>query len=308
MNTQFYSLLVGESTLAVHCGRILLKAGHEIRAVRSPDTLVREWAQAENVPYMSGFGEFVSFAYTQPFDYLFSIVNFQILPESLLQMPRRLAVNYHDAPLPKYAGSYATTWAILNQEATHAITWHVMTGRVDAGDILKQVTFPIKEQGETTYTLRIKCYVAAIRSFAELISELDAGTFTRTKQDLSKRTFFYKSKRPTEDSVIPFDWPADRVDAFCRALDFGPQPNPIGVPKIRIGSELYAVSRVEKCDSRSGAHAGTIIQIGDGFLRVATATADVVLRGLRTLEGREVNPLSLENLTARAFRATSSPS
>ena len=278
MNTQFCSLLVGESTLAVHCGRILLKAGHEIRAVHSPDTLVREWAQAERVPYMGEFGDFASFAYTQPFDYLFSIVNFQILPEALLQMPRRLAVNYHDGPLPKYAGSYATTWAILNQETTHAITWHVMTAVVDAGDILKQVSFPIKQPGETTYTLRLRCHLAAIRSFTELIPELDAGTFTRTKQDLSKRTFFYKSKRPTEDCVIPFEWPADRIDAFCRALDFGPQANPVGVPKIWIGSELYAVSRLEICDSRSGVLAGTVIQIGDGFLRVATGTADVVLR------------------------------
>ena len=74
------------------------------------------------------------------FDFLFSIVNSQILFPSLLKLPREFAINFHDALLPKYAGVHATSWAIFNQEKTHGITWHVMSEIVDSGDILKQVS------------------------------------------------------------------------------------------------------------------------------------------------------------------------
>ena len=57
------------------------------------------------------------------FDYLFSIVPNKIFSEEILKLPRRFAINFHDAPLPKYAGLNATTWAILNNEKSHGITW-----------------------------------------------------------------------------------------------------------------------------------------------------------------------------------------
>lgn len=76
-----------------------------------------------------------------PHDYLFSIfsiVNRHLIPNELIALPQHLAINYHEAPLPNYAGVHATSWAIMNREVKHGITWHVMTERVDAGDILKQ--------------------------------------------------------------------------------------------------------------------------------------------------------------------------
>ena len=68
-----------------------------------------------------------------------------ILPKRVLELPRRCAINYHYAPLPKYAGPYATSWAIMQGERVHGVTWHAMIELVDAGDILKQYLFEIDE-------------------------------------------------------------------------------------------------------------------------------------------------------------------
>ena len=260
-----------------------------IAAVSSPNQRLLEWADLHGIGRASDLSGFASFG---EFDYLFSIVNYRILPDWLLRAPRRLAINYHDGPLPKYAGLYATTWAILNLESFHAITWHVMTEKVDAGDILKQVSIAIGAR-ETASSLNFKCHVTAVGAFRELANELDANTLTRTKQDLSQRTYFGGAKKPSPDCLIPFEESAEKIDAFCRALDFGAQPNPIGKPNIKIGTEVYSVSQVEQYGSASRERPGTIQEFSDSFIRVATGSVDVVLRGLKTLSGREINPLEL---------------
>ena len=59
------------------------------------------------------------------FDWLLSIANLQIVPEVLLAKAEG-AVNFHDGPLPDYAGLNAPVWARLNGETKHGITWHLI--------------------------------------------------------------------------------------------------------------------------------------------------------------------------------------
>jgi hypothetical protein len=59
----------------------------------------------------------------------------------------------------------------MGREKAFGVTWHVMSGLVDAGDILKQYPLDIADD-DTALTLNAKCYEAAIRSFAELIDDL----------------------------------------------------------------------------------------------------------------------------------------
>ncbi len=54
-------------------------------------------------------------------------------------------------------GMHATSWAILNQEKEHGITWHIATEKIDSGDILKQVSLSVSEN-ETALSLNLKCF------------------------------------------------------------------------------------------------------------------------------------------------------
>ena len=131
---RFSCFLIGESSLLIQCADILINHKYNIYGVVSSDQKVHQWAQQYKISYIDPKTEdIVTFISKQPFDYLFSIVNPFILSKQVLELPRFAAINYHDAPLPKYAGNYATSWAIMQGEREHGITWHEMIDLVDAG-------------------------------------------------------------------------------------------------------------------------------------------------------------------------------
>src|SRR5262245_23654959 len=62
----------------------------------------------------------------------------RILPKALLDIPRRGAVNLHPSLLPQYRGPCPWKWTIVNGETITGATVHVVSEKVDAGDILAQ--------------------------------------------------------------------------------------------------------------------------------------------------------------------------
>ncbi len=193
-------LLIGSREMSVQCADMLVAQGFDIAGLQSPDAPLRNWAIANRHPFFDDLTTFQEWAETISYDYLLSVLNFSILPTSLIESPQICAINYHDAPLPKYAGSHACAWALKNGETTHGVSWHIMTSEVDAGDILKQVTFPIAAD-ETIERMHQKCYLCAMRAFRSLLPTLKDETFTRTPQDLSQRTYYARASKPATISA-----------------------------------------------------------------------------------------------------------
>ena len=292
---QFSCFIIGEGTLPIQCAELLLERGHEIFGVISSDASISSWAKGKDIPHIQQTDNLVAFLSQQPFDYLFSIVNYSVLPKEILELPRQLAINYHDALLPRYAGVNATSWALMHGEKTHGVTWHVMTAMVDAGNILKQISVEINSD-ETAFTLNGKCYEAAICSFAQLIDELSSGQALGRKPNLDERTYFGRYKRPRAGGVLSFNCCAHDIDAFVRALDFGPYPNPLGLPKLVIGNNSLIVSKLEVLGDQPQSPPGTITAIEPSFLKVSTASYSVALHQVLTIGGQV---LPIPDLVAR---------
>jgi methionyl-tRNA formyltransferase len=231
------SILIGEGSLIIQCAELLLEREHEILGIISLDGLIEGWAKEKGISHIQPTDNLLAFVSQQPFDYLFSINNKAVLPKEILDLPQQYAINFHDLPLPKYAGVNVASWALMQREKAYGVTWHVMTELVDGGDILKQVPIDINER-ETTFTLKVKLYEAAIRSFAELIDELSSGQAVALKQNLNERTYFPPSKRISSGGLLSFNRCAYELDALVRALDFGPYPNPLGRAKLAIGDDI----------------------------------------------------------------------
>lgn len=130
-------VVVGSGTLAVQCAERLRETGHDLRAVLACDAMLEGWAARESVMCVASVEALVDLLDRQRVDWLFSVVNPVVLPARVLERVGE-AFNYHDGPLPRYAGTHVTSWALLAGEHEHAITWHRMTAAVDAGDILVQ--------------------------------------------------------------------------------------------------------------------------------------------------------------------------
>src|SRR5690606_12696997 len=84
--------------------------------------------------------------------WLFAITHLAILPPEVIAAPSGGAVNFHDGPLPAYAGLNAPAWALINGETTYGISWHEITPGVDEGDVLVQRLFELAPQ-ETSLSL-----------------------------------------------------------------------------------------------------------------------------------------------------------
>ena len=292
---RFSCFVIGTESHVIRCAEILLQRGHQIYGIISSETRIRDWAKEKGIPPIEPGPDLTSVLSRQPFDYLFSIVYPHIIPSEILALPRKAAINFHDGPLPRYAGMNATSWALINREATHGVTWHVMSAGVDEGDILKQHSVDIVED-DTALTLNAKCYEAAIDAFAELADELANGSVEIRKQNLAERTYFAKYRRPPAACTLSWSQTADEIAALVRALDFGPYTNPLGLPKLVMGGEVFIVPEIKALGASSRSVSGTISAIDHDSLRVVTANNEVALHRLLTINGQ---PLSVADFAAR---------
>ncbi|MGH3984727.1 MAG: formyltransferase family protein, partial [Pseudonocardiaceae bacterium] len=223
---------------------------------------------------------------------MFSIVNPRILSPSVLALPTGLAINFHDALLPRDAGVHATAWAVFNQTTFHGVTWHVMTAQAGAGDILAQRSIPI-DHTDTSHTVNLKCLQAGIESFTDLVDDLTYGRVTPTAQDLRNRTYHARTERPRGALTVSWHQPAEDIDAAVRATQFGPHPNEFGTVKLAVGSELVIVGATMVSGRRSTAPAGSVLTVTEQGMTVATVSRDLHLAGLKSMFGTPIAPADL---------------
>ncbi|VAW32149.1 Non-ribosomal peptide synthetase, partial [hydrothermal vent metagenome] len=202
--TSFSCYVIGEESLLIQCTDILLQRGHDVRGIISKASAIIQWASEKELPILAPGKELATKLGQQPpFDYFLSITNLAIIPDAILALPQRGAINFHDGPLPKFAGLYATSWALMHEETSHGVTWHEMKSGIDKGDILTQRLFDIAPR-ETAFTLNVKAYEAGIESFTELVAAIESDSLQPRPQNLAEQTYFGKYDRPPAAATL--DW------------------------------------------------------------------------------------------------------
>ena len=281
--------MIGEGSLLIQCAEIYLEKGHEILGVVANDAGIRDWAQKKGLVLLRPGKHLLEQLSATPFDYLFSIANLRMISADILALPKKLAVNFHDGPLPRYAGVHATNWALLNREEEHGITWHEMLAEADKGRLILQKKFEISPH-DTALSLNTKCFQAGIESFREMIEAIDNDALPLVEQDFSERSYFGLDDRPRGGAMIPWNQSAAEIDGLVRALEFGEgYENPVGLPKIAMGDRLAVLREIEVLEDRSEEAPGTILCACDKCVRVSTATQDVALVRVGSMEGEEWN-------------------
>jgi len=288
-NISFSCFLIGDGSLIIQCSEILKSKNHDVLGIVSSDEEVVLWCNENNIPNVDPEDDFLNRLKRENFDFLFSINNPLVLERNTLSLPRKCTINYHDSLLPEYAGVNATSWAIMNCEKEHGITWHIVDETLDTGNILKQVSFAVNEI-DTAALLNMKCYEVAINSFSVLLDELALGAETAIRQDPGRRSYFSRYKRPYAASLINFKQVAANIGAFVNALEFGKIRNPVGTPKIKIANDFFIVGKIEivhNTESKLGAvnTPGVVTAIAGNSLRVATADNEILITEIYSLTG-----------------------
>jgi methionyl-tRNA formyltransferase len=225
-------------------------------------------------------------------DFLFSIYNMRIIRQALLRLARIATVNFHNGPLPRYRGVNIYSWAIINGEREHGVTWHKVDEGIDTGDILGQKMFPL-EQRDTPVTLLSKGFRAGTELLETMLPDLIDGRIKGQKQDESLATSYSKKDLPN-DGRIRFDWTFDQIERFVRGLDFRPFENRFVRPTAVFNGARFYPQTVRHVSNSCTRTPGSVLDIQDDLIEVQAADSVVALSHLLDEQSNQVTTRQLQ--------------
>jgi methionyl-tRNA formyltransferase len=190
-------MLVGCRGLSVRCLRFFLEevGRHRIAGVVTIPKGQRGWWRDEPWPELWQVAEQndlplvdASKLESTEYDFLCSVLWEKILSETALQRASYGAINLHPAPLPEYRGARTRSHAILNGETEYGVSIHHMVKRIDAGDLIDVLRFPIAAD-DTALSLDRRTVAYGYPLFCQTWLRLVDGSARREAQsEILKRT------------------------------------------------------------------------------------------------------------------------
>jgi len=139
----------------------------------------------------------------------------QILPKSILDLPRFGCLNVHTSLLPRYRGPAPIQWAILNGDAETGVTIMRIDVTLDTGDMLAQERTPIGPD-DNSATLHDRLARMGAELLVRSIPDYIAGKLAPRPQPADGVS--YAPKITKQDGSIDWRQPAPVIWNRVRAL------------------------------------------------------------------------------------------
>jgi methionyl-tRNA formyltransferase len=143
----------------------------------------------------------------------------QIIPQTIIDIPKHGILNVHASLLPKYRGAAPIQWAIANGETKTGVTIMQIDAGLDTGDMLLKENLSIQPD-ETAPELSARLALLGADALLTAIQQIEAGTSRREKQNNAEATLAPILKK--EDGRI--DWSRPAPDIYNRLRGFTPWP------------------------------------------------------------------------------------
>ena len=140
----------------------------------------------------------------------------QLVPESILEIPKYKCINVHGSLLPKLRGGAPIQYSILEDHEKTGITIMYMVKKLDAGDMISKVEVDILDS-DNYESLHDKLSIAGRDLLKETLPNIFTGNIAPEKQDDSLATFARNILR--EDEKIDWNKSAREIFNQVRALD-----------------------------------------------------------------------------------------
>ena len=139
----------------------------------------------------------------------------QILPESILNIPKYGCINVHASLLPRYRGAGPVQWSVINGEKITGVTTMFMGEGLDTGDILEQTQIAIGSE-ETAGELMDRLADLGAQLLLHTLTLLESGKAVRTVQDEALAT--YAPMLQKSDGELDFSQPAQKLHDRIRGV------------------------------------------------------------------------------------------
>jgi len=143
----------------------------------------------------------------------------QIIPQSIIDLPRHGIINVHASLLPKYRGAAPIQWAVANGEKITGVTTMRINAGLDTGDMLLKWETAIGEE-EDALELGARLAVAGAELLIRTLHALEAGTLRPEPQNDAEATLAPILKK--DDGLVRWDELATVI--ANRARGFLPWP------------------------------------------------------------------------------------
>jgi UDP-4-amino-4-deoxy-L-arabinose formyltransferase/UDP-glucuronic acid dehydrogenase (UDP-4-keto-hexauronic acid decarboxylating) len=207
-----------------------------------------------------------------------------LLPDAVLRVPLRGAVNLHGGLLPDYRGPHVLQWAIANGERETGVTLHYLDEAFDTGPVVAEARVPIEDDDDAA-SVAASLQAAGLGLLREHWPALASGTAVARPQPAGGR---YWPLRSAADGVIDWRLPAESIRNLVRAL-VSPWPG----ATTRVDSLELILDRVEVVDGRG--EPGTVLEVCPGRIVVAAGRGAVALLAAR----RGGEPVPVDQLGLR---------
>lgn len=201
----------------------------------------------------------------------------QILPKSILEIPRYGCVNIHASLLPKYRGAAPIQWAVIDGERESGVTTMFMNEGLDTGDMLEKeaVTLDPKETGGS---LHDKLSAIGGRLILSTLKGLEDGTLKGTPQTDEGTCYAKMLKKSLGD----IDWTMDAaaIERLIRGL------NPWPSAYTCLHGKTLKIWDGDVLEREYGVEPGTVAEVAKDRLVVQTGQGSLAIRSLQ-LEGKK---------------------
>jgi methionyl-tRNA formyltransferase len=210
----------------------------------------------------------------------------QIIPQSIIDIPRLGIINVHASLLPKYRGAAPIQWAIANGETRTGVTTMRIDAGLDTGGMLMKWETEIGSE-ENALELGARLARAGADLLVDTLSGLEAGTISAETQDSAQASLAPILKK--EDGLI--DWSLPACAIFNRSRGFLPWPGTYTLFRAQM-FHVWKCRVGEKSNTGREAHATLMPEKRRLFVRCGGGTS---------LELLEVQIEGRKRVTAEAF-------
>jgi len=287
-------IFMGTPDFSVPTLEALVASEHEVAAVvTQPDkpkgrgkeihmSPVKECALKHNIPVYQPVRArdeaFVEEMRTLKPDAMVVIAFGQILPKSLLDLPKYGCVNIHASLLPKYRGAAPIQWAVINGDEETGITTMMMDVEMDTGDMLEKTVVKLNPD-ETGGSLFDRLSLLGGDLILSTLSKLEKGEITPQPQDHAQATYVKKISKSMGD----IDWTMDAVSIERLVRGLNPWPSAF----TRWNGKMLKIWEAKVLPNlETKAPCGSVISASDEGLKIQTGNGVLCVTSLQ-LEGKK---------------------
>ncbi len=212
-------------------------------------------------------------------DYLVVVAFGQILPRSILGIPKHGAINVHASLLPRYRGPAPIQWAIMRGETVTGVTTILMDHGVDTGDMLLAAETPIG-QADTAASLHDRLAEIGAEVLVKTLIGLGDGSVHPTAQNHALATYAPMLTKKT--GRIDWTKSAQEIDALIRAMT--PWPGAYCHYK----NQRLKVHKACAVEARTDVPPGVVVAGFPDELRVAAAEGALLIREIQSASGKRM--------------------